>query len=98
VLWGSEDRLRELFGPEVTISAPQRTFRWRFPSAEHQAEFFATFYGPTNRALAALGADRAADLRADMVEVASSFDVSDDDTLVLRQEYLEAIIRKPATP
>jgi len=33
-----------------------------------------------------------------MVEVASSFDVSDDDTLVLRQEYLEAIIRKPATP
>jgi SAM-dependent methyltransferase len=97
VLWGSEERLRELFGPEPTISAPRRTFLWRFPSAEHQAEFFATFYGPTNKALAALGADRAADLEADMVKVARSFDVSDDDTLVLRQDYLEAVIDKPAT-
>jgi SAM-dependent methyltransferase len=95
VLWGSEDRLRELFGPEVDITAPRRTFLWRFPSAEHQAEFFATFYGPTNRALAALGADGAAALKADMVKVADSFDVSDDDTLVLRQDYLEPVIRKP---
>jgi hypothetical protein len=31
------------------------------------------------------------------VEVARSFDTSDDDTLVLRQEYLEAVIHKPAT-
>jgi SAM-dependent methyltransferase len=97
-LWGSEDRLRKLFGPGVTISAPRRTFLWRWPSPEHQAEFFATFYGPANKALAALGADRAADLKADMVEVARSFDVSDDDTLVLRQDYLEAVIHKPATP
>jgi SAM-dependent methyltransferase len=98
VLWGSEDRLRELFGPEVTISAPRRTFRWRFPSAEDQAEFFATFYGPTTKALATLDADRAADLKADMVKVARSFDLSDDDTLVLRQDYLEAVVSKPATP
>lgn len=69
---------------------------WRFPSAEHQAEFFATFYGPTNKTLATLGADRAADLKADMVKVARSFDLSDDATLVLRQDYLEAVIRKPA--
>jgi SAM-dependent methyltransferase len=98
VLWGSPERLRELFGPDVTISAPHRSLLWRWPSAEHQAEFFATFYGPTNQALAALGTDRAADLKADMVEVARSFDVSDDDTLVLRQDYLEAVIHKPATP
>jgi SAM-dependent methyltransferase len=98
VQWGSPERLRELFGPDVTISAPRRSLLWRWPSAEHQAEFFATFYGPTNKALAALGTDRAADLKADMVEVARSFDVSDDDTLVLRQDYLEAVIHKPATP
>jgi hypothetical protein len=97
VEWGSEERLRELFGPEVTISAPRRTFRWRWPSAEHQAEYFATFYGPTNRVMAAIGADRAADLKADMAKVASSFDLSDDDTLVLRQEYLEVVVTKPAT-
>ena len=81
----------------MAISAPRRSFLWRFPSAEHQVEFFATFYGPTNKALAALGADRAADLKTEMVEAARRFDVSDDDTLVLRMDYLEAVIRKPAT-
>jgi SAM-dependent methyltransferase len=93
VEWGSEERLRELFGPEVAISAPRRSF----PSAEHQAEFFGTFYGPTNRALATLGTDGAAALKAEMVATARRFDVSDDDTLVLRMDYLEAVIRKPAT-
>jgi SAM-dependent methyltransferase len=98
VLWGSEERLRELFGPEVTISAPRRSFHWRFPSAEHQAEFFATFYGPAHRALTTLGNDRAAELKAEMVQTARRFDVSDDDTLVLRMDYLEAVVDKPATP
>ena len=97
VLWGSEERLHELFGPGVSISAPRRSFRWRFPSAEHQVEFFATFYGPTHKALAALSTDQAAALKADMVEVAGSFNISDDDTLVMRQDYLEAVIRKPAS-
>jgi SAM-dependent methyltransferase len=97
VLWGDPERLHELFGPEVSISAPRRSFLWRFPSAEHQAEFFATFYGPTSKALAALGGDRAAALKAEMVETARRFDVSDDDTLVLRMVYLEAVIRRPAT-
>jgi SAM-dependent methyltransferase len=96
VLWGSQERLAELFGHEVAISAPRRSFLWRFPSAEHQAAFFATFYGPTVKTLAAVG-DRAADLRADMVEAARRFDVSEDgDTLVLRMDYLEAVIHKPA--
>ena len=98
VLWGSEERLRELFGPEVAITAPRRSFLWRFPSAEHQVEFFATFYGPANKALAALGADRAAALKAEMLEAVRRFDVSDDDTLVLRMDYLQAVIHKPATP
>jgi SAM-dependent methyltransferase len=96
VLWGSQERLHELFGPGVSISAPRRSFLWRFPSAEHQVEFFATFYGPTVKTLAAVG-DRAAALRADMLEAAWRFDVSEDgDTLVLRMDYLEAVIHKPA--
>ncbi|HEV7706596.1 MAG TPA: class I SAM-dependent methyltransferase [Asanoa sp.] len=97
-LWGSADRLRELFGPDVTISAPALEFLWRFPSPEHQAEFFGAFYGPTHKALNALEADRAADLKADMVEVVKRFNVSDDATLVLRMDYLQAIIHKPAAP
>jgi SAM-dependent methyltransferase len=96
VLWGSQARLRELFGPEVRILAPRRSFLWRFPSAEHQVEFFAACYGPTVKALATLAPAGAAALRAEMVEVARRFDVADGDTLVLRMDYLEAVIHKPA--
>ena len=98
VLWGSPDRLRELFGPGASISAPQRSFRWRFPSAEHQVEFFTTFYGPANRAVTTLAPDRADGLKAEMLDVVKRFNVSDDDTLVLRMDYLEVVVRKPATP
>jgi SAM-dependent methyltransferase len=98
VLWGTTARLRELFGPKVAISAPRRRFLWRFGSAEHQAEFFAACYGPTHKALASLPPDRAAALKAEMVETARRFDTSDDTTLVLRMDYLEAIIHKPTTP
>jgi SAM-dependent methyltransferase len=98
VEWGTTERLRELFGPEVKISAPRQSFLWRFPSAEHQAEFFATFYGPTNKALDTLGPDRAAGLKAEMLQMVRRFDVSDDDTLILRMDYLQAVIHKPTTP
>jgi len=56
--------------------------------------FFTTFYGPTAKALAALGADHV--LKTEMQELARRFDVSDDDTLGLRMYYLEPIIHKPA--
>jgi SAM-dependent methyltransferase len=94
--WGSPERLRELFGPEVAITAPPRSLLWRFPSVEHQVEFLAAFHGPTVRALQAVGPDRTGALRAELVELARRFDVSDDDTLVLRLEYLEVVVHKPA--
>jgi len=57
--------------------------------------FFAGFHGPTVEALRALGPDRAGALKAEMLEVARRFDVSEDDTLVLRLDYLEVVVRKP---
>jgi hypothetical protein len=94
--WGDPEHLRELFGPAVTITAPRRSFGWRFPSPEHQVEFFATFYGPVVKALATLGPVQAAALRADMLELVKRFDVADDATTILRMDYLEPVIRKPA--
>jgi SAM-dependent methyltransferase len=93
---GTKERLRELFGPEVAITAPRRSFLWRFPSAEHQVEYFGSFHGPTTKALQALEPDRAGALKTELLEVARRFDVSEDDTLVLRLDYLEAVVRKPA--
>jgi SAM-dependent methyltransferase len=93
--WGTRERLRELLGPGVAITAPRRSFLWRFPSAEHQVAFLASFHDPTAEALQALEPDRADALKAELVEVARRFDVSEDDTLVLRLDYLEAVVRKP---
>jgi SAM-dependent methyltransferase len=95
-LWGSGERLRELFGSQPPIAAPRRSLLWRFPSAAHQVEFFASFHGPTVEALRALDPDSAAALKAELAGVARRFDVSDDDTLVLRLDYLEAVVHKPA--
>ena len=91
--WGSEARLRELFGPEVTIFAPQQ-----LPVAVPvgRVPWWSLRVSSTNRAVAALGADRADDFKAEMWEAVRRFDVSDDDTLVLRMDYLEAVIHKPA--
>ena len=96
VPWGGQERLRALFGSAVAIAAPRRSLLWRFPSAEHQVEFFASFHGPTVGALQALGPDRADALKAELGELARRFDVSEDDTLVLRLDYLEVVVRKPA--
>ena len=94
--WGDRERLRELFGPAVAVAAPRRSFLWRFPSAEHQVEFLAAFHGPTVAALQALGAGRAGALKAGLLEVARRFDVAEDDTLVLRLDYLEVVARTPS--
>ena len=88
--------LQEKFGPQVAITAPRRSLLWRFPSAEHQVEFLAGFHRPTASALQTLGPNRAGALKAELLEVARRFDVSDDDTLVLRLDYLEVVARKPA--
>jgi SAM-dependent methyltransferase len=93
--WGTGERLRQLFGPEVTITAPRRSFLWRFPSAEHQVEFLASFHDSTAMALAALGPDRAGALKTELLALARRFDVSEGDSLVLRLDYLEAVVRKP---
>jgi SAM-dependent methyltransferase len=95
VPWGNVGRLRSLFGSEVAIAAPRRSLLWRFRSAEHHAEALAAVHAPTVEAPRTLGPDRSGALRAAMVDLARRYDVSDDDTLVLRLDYLEVVIRKP---
>ena len=95
VRWGDRDALSDLFGPEVDIAAPQRTFHFRFPSIESHVEYFATDYPPVAAALATLDQDRGASLRRDIGEVARRFNVSSGDSLVLPLDYLEVVVRNP---
>ncbi len=71
MLWGTEDHLRDLFGDAVeSLDVTERTFTFRFPSAEHFVTFFRLWYGPTLKAFAALDDAGREALEADLIELA----------------------------
>ena len=93
-LWGTEQRLRELFGAGAAgIFATPRHFAFRYLSAEHWLEVFRTYYGPLNRAFAALG-ERGAVLERDVLGLLAEFDRGGGAGLVVPSEYLEVVIAK----
>ncbi len=57
-LWGTQARLQELFGAGArALHIHSREFVFRYRSPEHWIEVFRTYYGPTNKAFAALDAN-----------------------------------------
>ena len=93
-LWGTEARLRELFGDAAAIRTTRQHFIFRYRSAEHWLDFFRTWYGPVNKAFAALDDERQAAFTLDLLELMHRGNRSGDDTLVLPSEYLEVVITK----
>lgn len=92
IQWGSEERLRELFGHQISelrIETRQFTFRYRSP--EHMLEWFRSWYGPTQAAFAALDEDSRIRLAAELIDVYSSYNRADDGTLVAPSDYVEVI-------
>jgi ubiquinone/menaquinone biosynthesis C-methylase UbiE len=54
-LWGTEARIKEMFGPSVaSIKAERRNFNFRYRSPEHFLGVFKNYYGPMLKAFAAL--------------------------------------------
>ena len=94
-LWGTEARLRELFGERLdSIEIERRDFVFRYRNAAHWLEVFRTFYGPMHRALGALDADKQETLAADLIALAERFNRATDGTLVAPSEYLEVVIKR----
>lgn len=94
-LWGTEARLREIFGTRIdTIAIERKNFVFRYHSAAHFLEVFRTFYGPMHKAFAALDAGMQESLSADLIELAEKFNRATDGTLVAPSEYLEVVIKR----
>jgi SAM-dependent methyltransferase len=92
LLWGTEARLRELFGDQVrSLETTRRHFVFRYPSAQHFVAFFRTFYGPTLKAFEALDATGQEALAATLEALANRLNSTDDGTLAIESEYLEAV-------
>ena len=95
MLWGSEPRIVELFGPDATdIRCERRIFNFRYLSAAHWLEVFRHFYGPTLKVYAALDAARQARLTEDITALLERLNVGGPNSLVVPGEYLEVVITK----
>lgn len=91
-LWGTEERLRELFGDGVSsLQTTRRAFVFRYASARHNVEYLRAYFGPMIKAFEALDAARQEALARDLEEVFESWNTSDDGTLVVPGEYLEVV-------
>ncbi|ESR22843.1 class I SAM-dependent methyltransferase [Lutibaculum baratangense] len=90
-LWGTEDRLAHLF-PGHHVSAERRVFNFRYRSADHWLEVFRTWYGPTNRAFAALDEAGQEALERDIRALLDGLNRGGSDTLIVPSEYLEVVI------
>jgi len=95
MLWGSEPRLVELFGPDaVDIRCTRRLYNFRYRSASHWIEVFRNFYGPTHKLYAALDDDRKAQLTTDLTALLERRNVDGARSLVVPGEYLEVVITR----
>jgi hypothetical protein len=95
MLWGSEPRIVELFGPEATdIRCERRIYNFRYRSPAHWVEVFRNFYGPTHKAYAALDPERQAGLTKDITALLERLNVGGPNSLVVPGEYLEVVITK----
>lgn len=93
-LWGTEAHLAELF-PGHKVQATKQIFNFRYKSPQHWLDIFRTYYGPTNRAFAALDSSRQAALQADILDLLNRLNRGGGDTLVVPGEYLEAVVTRP---
>jgi len=93
ILWGTESHLREIFGGGISsLSTSERTFTWRFTSAQALVDTFRTWYGPTYKAFGALDEPGAQALEADIVALTTSYDrLGEPGAIAVPATYLEAV-------
>lgn len=93
--WGTEARLRELFGDTVaTLDIQPREFVFRYGSAQHWLDTFRAYYGPTLKAFAALDEAAGKTLEQELLDLADRSNTSATGALRIPGEYLEVVAVK----
>jgi ubiquinone/menaquinone biosynthesis C-methylase UbiE len=93
--WGTVEFLEEQFGEDAAeIRIERRDYDFRFRSAEHFMEVFATFYGPMIKALEAQTPEQREALHAAVMDLLDRSNVAVDGTLNVPSEYLEVVVTK----
>jgi SAM-dependent methyltransferase len=91
-LWGTEERLGELFGERISsLHTTRCSYVFRYLSAEHFIEFFRTYYGPVHKAFESLDVAGQDALARDLEELLHDRNTSGDKTVVVPSDYLEVV-------
>ncbi|MBA2345526.1 MAG: class I SAM-dependent methyltransferase [Rubrobacter sp.] len=95
VLWGTEERLRELLGSGAEhIAVVRRSFMFRYRSVQHYLDVLQTHLGPTRETFLALDPARRENLVRELVGLIGRFDRSEDVTMVVPSDYLEVVVTR----
>ena len=98
LLWGNEDHVRQLFGADaLQARITRRMFNFRYASPTHWVHVFRDYYGPLNRAFAALAPNAADALEQDLLALIDRFNTAGPDSMVAPAEYLEIVLTREAT-
>jgi len=95
VEWGSGPRLRELFGNRViALHLFDHLWRTRFNSFSEWLDLYRRWYGPTNRAFAALDGAKAAEYARGLEEIIQRHNRATDGTIDAAYEYVNVVARR----
>jgi SAM-dependent methyltransferase len=90
--WGTEERLRELFGSGVSeLRVERKVSRQPFRSPDHYIDFFRTYFGPTQMAYERVGPEGEEALTADLRSFLEEANTAGDRAMVLEGDYLEVV-------
>lgn len=91
LLWGQEATVRERFGASVRdLTITRRLYPFEYPFGPAKvAEFFAEYYGPTNRGYASLGEAAREALHEDLIALWTRNNLKTDGTTRVEAEYIE---------
>ena len=92
VLWGTEDRVRELFGDGIAeLRTERRSSRQAFRSADHYLDFFRSYFGPIKLAFDRAGPENEDALASELRAHLEKNNLAGESALVLEAEYLQVI-------
>ena len=94
-LWGSRPWLKETFANTAhSIAIVERTFLFRYASANHFLDVFRTYYGPVHKAFLSLDPPGQERLEADLLDLVARFNQDADGTMRVPSEYAEIILTR----
>ena len=93
VLWGTEDRVRHLFGGEISdLRIEHKAVMLRYESLEHFRDFFTTYFGPIRQIYERLDRDARERFGRDLMELVSQNNRAHDGSVVAPIEYAEIVL------